>query len=472
MPQEFNFKQWIREQSGAYTFVEEDEDHFRLATDYAVAQINFYAIEGEEEVIEFRIDTTDSDEAKFFLHFHANHREHAIELFEEMVQTLTDLQDQVIKEVLLCCTSGLTTSFFAEKLNQVAQEQNFPYSFSAVSVNDVYEAGVGKVAILLAPQIRYMEKQLKEVMTDSVILNISTKVFGTYDALSCIQEMDQEIQKMKKSKEEQVIEKIHPEMEAKQRVMIISAMIVNTYGHIFYRVYDHGKIELDRVVRKRRITLKDIEDVIDTQVCSCSGTVDVDCIGLAIPGVIHHGVLYLSPTSQTDLVQGHGEGFAIKEYLETKYKVPFSIDNNTNAAALGWYGQQNEDSNIVLYSQPRGWVYGGQGIVIDGKVLHGRLNGAGEIKNIVDQFRLNTPLRYNPYNPEHVFELVTKVILMDISLLDPDVICLRSELTPDMGRLRQELAKYMDATRIPKLVYIDNFNEYIMLGELLYTMNA
>ncbi len=467
---EFNFREWIRTQHGDYTFVEENENHIRLETSHAIAQINFYQIEGEEEIVEFRIDTVDTQETSFFLHFHANHEEHAKELFAEMTQTLSDLQNQVKKEILLCCTSGLTTSFFAEQLNEKAEQLGMMYSFSAVSVNDIYEAGVGKAAILLAPQIRYMEKQLRSVMPNSAIISIPTKIFGTYDATACIQMVDLEVHKIEEKQKEEQEKKLALDVELSLRILVVSALIQGNKAHIYYRVYSEGKIQEENVVIKKRLLTKDIEDVIDTQVCSCSGKIEVDRIGIAIPGIVHNGVLDLPRTTNTDLTDGGRNHFPMQQYFEEKYGVPVTVNNNTNAAAIGWYGQQIEYSNVVFYSQPRGWAYGGQGIVVDGKVVGGRLDAAGEIKFIVNQFHVSNPLRYNPYNPDHVIEIVAQVILMDIAMLDPEVICLRSELTPDMDEVRKEVAKYIDETHIPKLVYIDNYNEYIMLGELLFAL--
>lgn len=74
----FDLRSWIREQSHVgYTADLTDDDHFVLETDYATAQVNFYDMSPEPEVVELHIEEKATGDAKFFLHFHATEREHA-----------------------------------------------------------------------------------------------------------------------------------------------------------------------------------------------------------------------------------------------------------------------------------------------------------------------------------------------------------------------------------------------------------
>ena len=63
-------------------------------------------------------------------------------------------------------------------------------------------------------------------------------------------------------------------------------------------------------------------------------------------------------------------------------------------------------------------------------------------------------------------EIVVNTLLMDIAVLDPEAICIRCELTPDMEALKQELMRRdVPLEHIPDLFYIDDFYEYILPGE-------
>ena len=152
----FDLRSWIREQSHrGYTANLDEDNHFVLETDFATAEISFYDMAPDPEIVELRIEERATGEARFFLHFHPVDREHSIQLFREMIQALLDVGARQRTEVLLCCTAGMTTSFFAERLNQVAEAMGLDWGFSAVSVTEAYEHGHDKAAILIAPQIAY-----------------------------------------------------------------------------------------------------------------------------------------------------------------------------------------------------------------------------------------------------------------------------------------------------------------------------
>ena len=94
-------------------------------------------------------------ENKFYLHFELKDLDYAQELFSQMVETLTDLKNQQSVKILLSCTGGMTTSFFAQKLNDAVKLLSLDYEFAAVPFHRLYNVGFDYSAILLAPQIAY-----------------------------------------------------------------------------------------------------------------------------------------------------------------------------------------------------------------------------------------------------------------------------------------------------------------------------
>ena len=79
-----------------------------------------------------------------------------------MVETLIGLKEEKTLRVLLSCSAGLTTSMFADNLNSVAGMLGLDYHFDAVSYMSIYEEAEKYDVILIAPQIGYMLKRLKE----------------------------------------------------------------------------------------------------------------------------------------------------------------------------------------------------------------------------------------------------------------------------------------------------------------------
>ena len=99
-----------------------DDEHITLTTEKAIGQVNIYSFEDMPEVIELSIVDVDCpDDSKFFLHFELVDLDHAKELFEEMAQVLQEQGLFDTTRVLLCCTSGLTTTMFANRLLWLAR---------------------------------------------------------------------------------------------------------------------------------------------------------------------------------------------------------------------------------------------------------------------------------------------------------------------------------------------------------------
>ena len=179
---DFDFQSWIKEQhNDDYQIVEDNESLIRLVTDYGEASIRFTVIE-QSTIVEFSIVSKKDDSVKFYLHFELNDENHAKQLFDEMVETLVGLKNEKTLQVLVSCSSGLTTSMFAENLNSVAGMLGLDYHFDAVSYLSIYEEVEKYDVVLIAPQIGYMLNRLKESLTDKLVLQIPTTVFASYDA--------------------------------------------------------------------------------------------------------------------------------------------------------------------------------------------------------------------------------------------------------------------------------------------------
>lgn len=71
----------------------------------------------------------------------------------------------------------------------------------------------------------------------------------------------------------------------------------------------------------------------------------------------------------------------VKEQIENGTKIPFYIDNDANVAALGerWKGAGEGGSDVVFITLGTGV---GGGVIMDGKLVHGR-GAAGEIGHLI-----------------------------------------------------------------------------------------
>lgn len=107
----------------------------------------------------------------------------------------------------------------------------------------------------------------------------------------------------------------------------------------------------------------------------------------------------------------------------------------------------------------------GAGIIVDGKVISGSHNFAGEVLYLPlslsqDKSELNS-------TPEGTLELVSKTILSSMCIVDPQAIILFSDLITDTGELKKEIEKFVPKTFVPEIVKIEDVLEYILLGQMV-----
>ena len=131
-----------------------------IETKYGLGFINFYP----DCIIELDVENKMTKEKVFFIHFQMNNFHHALGLLYDMRLCLQTLTTTKKTRVLLSCTSGFTTGFFAEKLNEGVQLLNKDFEFNAVSYGNLYDMAKDYDVILLAPQVSFRLSEVGGVL--------------------------------------------------------------------------------------------------------------------------------------------------------------------------------------------------------------------------------------------------------------------------------------------------------------------
>ena len=163
-----DFKSWILAQKIPDATVTDAGDSIKISTSYAAGEVNFHDL--DVFIIEMILTNRADGENKFYLHFELKDLAYAQELFGEMAETLADLKNQQSVRILLSCTGGLTTGYFAQKLNEAAELLSLDFKFDAVPFHKLYSAAFDYSVILLAPQIAYQAKSAQEVLNGQLVL--------------------------------------------------------------------------------------------------------------------------------------------------------------------------------------------------------------------------------------------------------------------------------------------------------------
>lgn len=158
------YREWILEQAiEGCSLTETDKGNIVLEHDLVKGWVNFYDIDGTI-IVELRLERVLDGEAAFFLHFELEGLVRAQNLFNEMVEVVDETTHREVRHVLLCCTCGVTTTFFANKLNELAQSFGIDYDFTAQPIESAKKNGEQYAAVLLAPQVGHQRKEVAEAL--------------------------------------------------------------------------------------------------------------------------------------------------------------------------------------------------------------------------------------------------------------------------------------------------------------------
>ena len=472
------FRQWLKVQIvDGSAVVAKDDDHYRIEHDTAVAEVNLYPFDNQPDIAEYLITRTSDGEAIFFLHVLLDDLARAQELFGEMIEALEDESNHTTTRVLLCCTSAMTTSLFANKMNEVVQMLGLDYEFEAMSLNNALATTEPYAAIMLAPQARHVRKAMTEAHPDAMVFEIPGKIFGSYDAAAAVRLVMHVFRESHPHRIDPAGPHVMRDLSNNNRILIITLFTMRSYSRLGYRFYDHGTVAAQGAVRKPRLDYRDVEDLLETMGGRDIDIKDLDIIGIAVPGVAYHGTISLP-----SLIDGV---YDMGTHIQERFGIRTSVDNNCNAAAVGCYVGQDAYESVMFYRHEFGHVAGGIGTVIDGTLLKGRHNLAGEPKYYESLFHYNPNYEEKLWSEEGMLEIARNVCLTGISLIAPEAFYLAVDTVDDMDKLRQALAS--DASSddaecllapkggpllglppelIPDLYVVDDYVERVYLGEM------
>jgi hypothetical protein len=117
------------------------DDHYSIDCAEAHDEVNIYPMGDEPKIVEMRLERSSDGEPVFFLHFALEDEGRASALLDEMGEALRELREHQVTRILLCCTSGITTTFFANRLNEAAGALSLGYEFSALPFESAVRKG-------------------------------------------------------------------------------------------------------------------------------------------------------------------------------------------------------------------------------------------------------------------------------------------------------------------------------------------
>lgn len=410
-------------------------------------------------IVEYRILDT-NQETVFYLHFELEDLEHAEELFMEMMESLRRLSVAKTIEVLMCCSCGLTTSYFMMKLNEASDTMGVKIHFDAVPYERLYDAAAEKDVILIAPQIGYQLKNAKAILSDKIVMEIPVQIFSNYDVLGMLNLVRDAVDSTTAalSGDRNLYESVRTLEEADGTLLVVSILDLESRTQLAYRLYDHGRISASNQIVKGRYRFSDVKDVISL-VKAMNPQINAIC--LVTPGSVSEGKLTYEKANI------YNED--IRSSLEEEYGTKVWLMNFADAVVLGYAETENEGEDTAFYFLPTGSYAGNIGMVVNNRLVHHSAHmGGRQLEGITTL----TTFPQNPYTlaatPEGNVELAARYLTGLITYTGCDHVAFYAKRIPDAEELRKKIGQFIDEEYIPELVKIDSIREYLYTGALKF----
>lgn len=311
--------------------------------------------------------------------------------------------------------------------------------------------------VMLAPQAHAWREEMMRRHPDTIVFEIPGAVFGSYDAVAAVRLLLGVLNEgALAARMERADSRIMRTIDNDKRVLVIGAIYGVGTSIYQYRVYEAGHVVPNGLVRKGVHSYADVRDVGASVRMHGYTPSDFDAIGIALPGMVD---------GNTILIGGRdGQVFDFGD-LGPLLGVPVFLDNNANAAVAGCYVSQEEHESLLVHSHPTGYPNGGQGLVVDGQLVLGSHGLAGELGFLTRMLGVREHMRDLAWTPEGMLQLVAAELMHGIVATSPEAVYVAVDLLPDLGELRELLARWLPEGTVPELVPVGDYHERVMMGE-------
>jgi hypothetical protein len=252
------------------------------------------------------------------------------------------------------------------------------------------------------------------------------------------------------------------------------------YSYVFciYLIYENNKKILNYAIvnllgtvieekstEKEIIDYSEIENLIEKLIAKYP---NIQGIGIGIPGVVTKSNI-IDFCDIEELA-----GCPLAELLINKFGKSVVIENDMNLTAYGFYetGEYEENTSIAVVAFFKdNWP--GSGIIVDGHIIHGSTNFAGEVSYLPFGCTHEEQKRILSYR-EGIIPIVSKTICSLSAVINPKTIILTGTLLTDslLSEILASVSEIIPERHIPEITLQNNINKYYLYGLSSMTLKA
>ncbi len=446
------FKEWILNQNNPHYSMcldEKNDNHIIITTEHCLCEVTFHI----NNIIELSITQIYTNEIVFYLHFQMTSMKHAIDLFNEMIDTLLNITKKTNKKILICCTSGLTSSFFVSKIKEAIKLLSYDYHIEACSYSKLQTLANSFDIILLAPQISYLNNETKNLCPNKLVLNIPSYIFAKYDVGELLTFINNEYKNYNIISGRTDLEVFNNKsiLKNKSPLFCISVFEHNDKLCICKTLYKNKEKLINDISIKSQFTLSDLTNMIDSILVDHN---DIQKIHISLPCYIKDNVIIT--TTLKDFYN-----FNLLEHLKNRYvKLNFYIDNYIQSKLIG-YQHVNQNKSVIYLQKNNNNIE--CATMINGILIKGDTHFAGNLNYLP----VKTSQNYYSNNFSFQDQSLIKTIVSLICIISPETIILNEDFPYSLVNIKEELAHYLPQDFLPNIEKSSNDLEYLHIGQII-----
>ena len=91
-----------------------------------------------------------------------------------------------MRNIVLFCAAGMSTSVMVKKMQDAAAEQNYDCQIAAYALSEASVYGPTADIILLGPQMRFQVNRIRKQLPDKIVEAIDMRAYGMLDGAAVI----------------------------------------------------------------------------------------------------------------------------------------------------------------------------------------------------------------------------------------------------------------------------------------------
>lgn len=191
----------------------------------------------------------------------------------------------------------------------------------------------------------------------------------------------------------------------------------------------------------------------------------ISSIAIGVPASVNNGRIFYIPGYE------HLQNFDLKGYLENQFSLPVVIENDMNAAVLGYRDRKRISANKSLVYLYFGQNGPGAGFMINGDVVRGSTFFAGEVsfvpqyneQNFGQMLESGSEPKKLAIDEGYQIDAISRLIASFVAIINPHtIIFCNDEVEKEIvNKITMSSSEYIPSKHLPELTISDWKHDYL-----------